>query len=47
MSDKLFLGVAREIITPSLGIFLGGYPFPDRFATSVNDDLTVTVFSFK
>ena len=47
MSDKLFLGVAREIITPSLGIYLGGYPFPDRFATSVNDDLTVTVFSFK
>lgn len=47
MNDKLFLGVAREVITPSLGIYLGGYPFPDRFAASVNDDLTVTVFSFK
>ena len=43
----LFLGVGREIITPKLGVFLGGYPFPDRFATSVNDDLTVTAFSFK
>ena len=47
MSNKLFVGASRETITPSLGIYLGGYPFPDRFATSVNDDLTVTAFSFR
>ena len=43
----LYLGVGREIITPPLGIYLGGYPYPDRFATSVEDDLTVTAFSFR
>ena len=42
----LYLGVGREIITPKLGVYLGGYPFPNRFATSVNDDLTVSAFSF-
>ena len=44
--SKLYLGVGREIITPPIGTYLGGYPFPDRFAKSVNDDLTVTAFSF-
>ena len=47
MNKKLFLGVGRENITPPLGTYLGGYPFPDRYATSINDDLTVTAFSFR
>lgn len=47
MENKLYLGVGREVITPAIGIYLGGYPFPDRYSTSVYDDLTVTAFSFR
>ena len=41
MSKSLTLGVATEIITPSLGGYLYGYPNPPH-STSVHDDLTVT-----
>ncbi|MBQ8893952.1 MAG: neutral/alkaline non-lysosomal ceramidase N-terminal domain-containing protein [Clostridia bacterium] len=44
--EKLFLGVAREIITPEVGGQLYGYR-PDVFSESVADDLTVTAFYFK
>lgn len=43
---KLYLGVAREIITPKIGGQLYGYS-PDVFSESVEDDLTVTAFYFK
>ncbi len=43
---KLYLGIAREIITPKVGAALYGYA-PDHFSTSVNDDLTATVFYLK
>ncbi len=46
MSEKLLLGVAREIITPEIGTCLYGY-VPDLHSTSVNDDLTATAFYFK
>ena len=46
MSEKLFLGVAREIITPEVGTCLYGY-VPDLHSTEVNDDLTATAFYFK
>ena len=46
MNNKLRLGVGREIITPKLGTFLSGYSTSGRDATSVNDDLTATVFCF-
>lgn len=44
--ERLFLGVAREIITPKVGGQLYGYR-PDVFSESVADDLTVTAFYFK
>lgn len=44
--EKLYLGVAREIITPEIGGRLYGYG-PDVFSESVADDLTVTAFYFK
>ena len=44
--DKLYLGVARAIITPKVGALLAGYS-PDNVSTAVNDDLTATVFYFK
>lgn len=44
--DKLYFGVAREIITPELGGQLYGYR-PDIFSESVADDLTATAFYFK
>ena len=47
MNNKLHLGVGREIITPRLGTFLSGYSTSGRDATSVNDDLTATVFCFE
>lgn len=46
MEKKLFLGVARRIITPAVGTPLAGYQ-PDWFSEAVNDDLTVTVFCFE
>ena len=44
--EKLFLGVAREIITPEVGGQLYGYS-PDVFSNAVADDLTATAFYFK
>ena len=44
--DKLYLGVAREIITPEVGGQLFGYA-PDVFSERVEDDLTATAFYFK
>ncbi len=44
--NKLYLGVAREIITPSVGSRLYGYS-PDIVSTSVEDDLTVTALYFE
>ncbi len=44
--EKLYLGVAREIITPELGGQLYGYR-PDVFSESVEDDLTATAYYFK
>lgn len=44
--EKLYLGVAREIITPEIGGQLYGYS-PDVLSESVEDDLTVTAFYFK
>lgn len=44
--EKLFLGVAREIITPPLGAQLYGYR-PDVFADALADDLTATAFYFR
>jgi len=46
MEKRLFLGVARRIITPVVGTPLAGYQ-PDWFSEAVNDDLTVTVFCFE
>ena len=46
MEEKLFLGVARRIITPPIGTPLAGYQ-PDWFSNAVNDDLTATVFCFE
>lgn len=43
--DKLYLGVARESITPVVGGCLYGYA-PDVFSESVADDLTATAFYF-
>ena len=46
MNDKLYLGVARSVITPKIGALLYGYrPAPE--STSVNDDLTATAFYFR
>lgn len=44
--EKLFLGVAREKITPAVGCQLYGYT-PDTFSESLNDDLTATAFYFR
>lgn len=44
--EKLYLGVARECITPEVGGPLYGYR-PDVFSTSVEDDLTATAFFFR
>lgn len=44
--EKLYLGVARETITPEIGCQLYGYR-PTLFSDSVADDLTVTAFYFK
>ena len=43
--EKLFLGAAREIITPAVGGQLYGYA-PPPLSTTVEDDLTVTAFYF-
>ena len=43
---KLYLGVAREIITPPIGGALYGYQ-PDWLSEALEDDLTVTAFSFR
>ena len=45
MENKLLLGVGRQTITPKIGTCLYGYR-PDNASTSVNDDLTATVFYF-
>ena len=45
MNQKLYLGVATEKITPAVGTALYGYE-PNWFSTSVNDDLTATVYYF-
>lgn len=44
--EKLHLGVARELITPPLGVPLYGYR-PSAIAARVEDDLTATAFYFK
>lgn len=44
--EKLYMGVAREVITPKIGCALYGY-IPDWFSNAVADDLTVTAFYFK
>ncbi len=44
--EKLQLGVAREVITPTLGGQLYGYR-PDIVSEAVEDDLTVTAYYFK
>lgn len=44
--EKLYLGVARELITPEVGCNLYGYR-PDVIAESVSDDLTATAFCFQ
>ncbi|MBR0536450.1 MAG: neutral/alkaline non-lysosomal ceramidase N-terminal domain-containing protein [Clostridia bacterium] len=44
--DSLYVGVAREIITPEIGCQLYGYR-PDIFSTRINDDLTATAFYFR
>ncbi len=44
--NKLYLGVARKVITPEIGGQLYGYRL-DIFSDSVLDDLTVTAFYFK
>lgn len=46
MSEKLYLGIGRSVISPRIGGHLYGYS-PDVFSNSVNDDLTATVFYFK
>ncbi|MBE6758333.1 MAG: hypothetical protein E7552_07315 [Ruminococcaceae bacterium] len=43
---QLQLGVAREVITPTVGGCLYGY-YPNLFSTAVNDDLTATAFFFR
>ena len=42
--EKLYMGVARENITPKVGGQLYGYS-PDVFSKSVADDLTATAFT--
>lgn len=45
MSKKLYLGVARSIITPEVGGNLMGYN-PTTYSESIHDDLTATAFAF-
>ena len=44
--EKLYLGVAREIITPKIGGQMYGYR-PDIYSESVADDLVATAFYFR
>lgn len=44
--EPLFLGVAREIITPEVGGQIYGY-YPDFLSETIEDDLNVTAFYFK
>ena len=44
--EKLYLGIAREIITPEVGGRLYGYR-PDIYSERVNDDLTATAYYFQ
>jgi len=44
--EKLYMGVAREIITPEVGGQLYGYR-PTVMSTSIEDDLTATAFYLK
>ena len=44
--SKLYLGVAREIITPEMGALLFGYP-SKPIADTVDDDLTCTSYYFE
>nr|MBQ4318980.1 hypothetical protein [Clostridia bacterium] len=44
--EKLYMGVAREIITPEIGGQLYGYR-PTVMSTSIEDDLTATAFYLK
>ncbi len=46
MSENLFVGVGRRVITPEIGCQLYGYR-PDILSTSVHDDLTATAFYFR
>ena len=46
MTEKLYLGVSKTIITPEVGGNLMGYK-PDLYSTSINDDLTATVFALE
>jgi len=46
MKEQVRLGTARAVITPEVGCQLYGYS-PDVFSTTVNDDLTATVFAFR
>ena len=45
MSKKLYLGVARSVITPEVGGNLMGYN-PTTYSESIHDDLTATAFAF-
>lgn len=44
--EKLYLGIAREVITPEVGGNLYGY-YPDIYSNSVADDLTVDAYCFR
>ena len=44
--EKLYLGLAREKITPEIGCNLCGY-YPDLYSESVADDLTVDAYYFR
>ncbi len=46
MTEPLYLGVGRRIISPEVGCNLAGY-FPDVISTSLHDDLTATAFYFQ
>lgn len=46
MNEKLYLGVARRVITPKVGTHLYGYA-PGWPSTAVNDDLNLTAFYFR
>lgn len=46
MTPKLFLGVAREDITPKVGARIHGYS-PDQYSEFVRDPLSVTAFAFE